>query len=101
MTRVCRRTLDRNCALPDSESEIRQRIPTVTDFSQRKSDCLAAAEAAELQALCDLNPQATGYLRRICDALGGGLNPCRERGVTCSAFTRSGLALADGHLLQL
>ena len=62
---------------------------------------LDAAEAAELQALCDLNPQATGYLRRICDALGGGLNPCRERGVTCSAFTRSGLALADGHLLQL
>ena len=58
---------------------------------------LDAAEAAELQALCDLNPQATGEARAICDALSGGLDPCgvgREHGgnVACSA---------DGHLTNL
>ena len=58
---------------------------------------LDAAEAAELQALCDLNPQATGKARAICDALSGGLDPCGVgdvalRYVRCSA---------DGHLTNL
>ena len=53
---------------------------------------LDAAEAAELQALCDLNPQATGEARAICDALSGGLDPCGVGDVACSA---------DGHLTNL
>ena len=57
---------------------------------------LDAAEAAELQALCDLNPQATrrahGKARAICDALSGGLDPCGVGDVACSA---------DGHLTNL
>ena len=55
---------------------------------------LDAAEAAELQALCDLNPQATGKARAICDALGGGLDPCGMSSdyVRCSA---------GGHLTNL
>ena len=81
--------------MPDLESEIRQRIPTVTDFSQKP--CLAVAEAAELQALCDLNPQATGRARAICDALGGGSDPCGVRDYVDGLSWCS----ADGHLMLL
>ena len=64
---------------------------------------LDAAEAAELQALCDLNPQAAGHARELCDALGGGSDPC---GIPCDHYGSRCIVYvvtcsADGHLTEL
>jgi hypothetical protein len=48
----------------------------VASAASSHANALSAREAAELQALCDLNPQATGTTRSICDALDGGQDPC-------------------------
>jgi hypothetical protein len=40
----------------------------VASAASSHANALSAREAAELQALCDLNPQATGTTRSICDA---------------------------------
>ena len=86
--------------MPDLESEIRQRIPTVTDFSQDL--CLAVAEAAELQALCDLNPQAMGNARELCDTLGGGSDPCGgDMDLRGAIHANWVICSADGHLTDM
>ena len=68
-------------------------ILLVTLAAPSDADALSAEEAAELQTLCDLNPQATGTTRSICDALvQDGQDPC---GITWERH------LDDGHTIWL